>query len=105
MTTSTPQSWKVTLDAPVTLLLVAAAAVLVLVPGSTALLRLDPMGPTAFFNPRWYLGVVGHVLAHQNFAHFIGNASLFLLLAPGWSAALARWGLRSCSVCSLRSRV
>jgi rhomboid protease GluP len=83
VTTSTPQSWKVTLDAPVTLLLVAAAAVLVLVPGSTALLRLDPIGPTALFNPRWYLGVVGHVLAHQNFAHFIGNASLFLLLAPG----------------------
>lgn len=46
------------------------------------------MGPTAFFNPRWYLGVVGHVLAHQNFAHFIGNASLFLLLA----GAGARFG-------------
>lgn len=81
-----------TLDAPVTLLFVAAAAAATLIPGAAALLRLDPMSPVAFFNPRWYLGVVGHVFAHQNVAHFIGNASLLLLLAPSLERRFGTFG-------------
>jgi len=91
-----PDRFHLTFDAPVTLLLVMAAVVATLLPGAANLLRLDPIGPVALLNPRWYLGVVGHVFAHQGLAHLIGNASMLLLLAPGLEKRLG--GRRFCVI-------
>jgi len=92
----TQDRFHLTFDAPVTLLLVMAAVVATLLPGAAQLLRLDPIGPVALLNPRWYLGVVGHVFAHQGLAHLIGNASMLLLLAPGLEKRLG--GRRFCVI-------
>jgi rhomboid protease GluP len=80
---ATSDRLHVSLDAPVTLLWVGGAAAATLLPDASTLLRLDPIGPVALMNPRWYLGLLGHVFAHANIGHLIGNASLLLLLAPG----------------------
>ena len=65
-----------------TYLFVVLAFLATITPGATNLLRLEAIGPINCLNPRWYLGVVGHVFAHQGLIHWAGNMALFLLLAP-----------------------
>jgi len=75
--------FRIRFDSPVTLAFVTAALFATLTPGASALLRLDPIGPVNAVNPRWYLGLVGHALSHQNLAHLVGNGAMLLLLGPG----------------------
>lgn len=75
--------FRLRLDAPVTLAFAGLALLATLTPGANALLRLDPLSVTALLNPRWYLGLVGHVFAHQNLVHLAGNLAMLLLLGPG----------------------
>ena len=71
-----------------TLLFVGAALIATLTPGAAALLRLDPFALIQLVNPRWYLGVLGHVFVHQNIAHFVGNVAMLLLLGPSLERAM-----------------
>lgn len=73
---------KISIQAPITLLLVAGALAATFIPGSTALLALQPASPVNCLNPLWYLGLFGHVFVHAGIVHWANNMALILLLAP-----------------------
>lgn len=80
--------FRIRLDSPVTLGCAGLALAATLIPDASLLLRLDPMSIAHFFRPRWYLGLIGHVFAHANLAHLVGNIAMLLLLGPGLERAL-----------------
>lgn len=79
---------KLRYNAPVTLTFTLVSAVILLLDQyllktlTETLFTAPGRGDFSFLNPVDYLRVIGHVLGHANWTHFMSNFSFILLLGP-----------------------
>ena len=79
------KKFKITLNAPVTLIFVficAGAMLLNYITGGMSNQLLFTTCRGSLLNPLTYVRLVTHVFGHAGWQHFIGNASYLLLLGP-----------------------
>ncbi|MGJ8639263.1 MAG: rhomboid family intramembrane serine protease [Opitutaceae bacterium] len=76
---------KITYNAPISLTFFIVALICMLLESSNvASLRTNLAVYGDFgFSSRYWIGVLGHSFIHMDWSHFLGNFSMFLLIAPG----------------------
>lgn len=85
---------KIRYNAPVILTYVLIALVCLLLPVANTLgITLSSPSRLAFSSPEFYLRLVSYVFAHGNWAHFMGNMMVILLVGPLLEEKYRSWKL------------